>query len=151
MSNLLKLKADEIDAICGLIDIAKCKNVKEICTTTNNTTAKIKMKPVKRKRKYIPKMKCVVEGCKALSRGNGVGKNGEYCLRHGGRRYPRKCTYDGCNHYILRSKLCAKHYLLLGERIKVAQHRDSGHSTTGKLHPAKAGIRLPFSLILWFR
>jgi len=30
-------------------------------------------------------MKCVVEGCKALSRGNGVGKNGEYCLRHGGR------------------------------------------------------------------
>jgi len=56
-------------------------------------------------------MKCVVEGCKALSRGNGVGKNGEYCLRHGGRRYPRKCTYHGCNHYILRSKLCAKHYL----------------------------------------
>ena len=101
MSNLLKLKADEIDAICGLIGIA----------TTNNTTTKIKMKPVKRKRKYIPKMKCVVEGCKALSRGNGVGKNGEYCLRHGGRRYPRKCTYDGCNHYILRSKLCAKHYL----------------------------------------
>ena len=38
-------------------------------------------------------MKCVVEGCKALSRGNGVGKNGEYCLRHGGRRYPRKCTH----------------------------------------------------------
>jgi len=34
---------------------------------TNNTTTKIKMKPVKRKRKYIPKMKCVVEGCKALS------------------------------------------------------------------------------------
>jgi len=127
--------------ICGLIGIAKCKNVTEICTTTNNTTAKIKMKPVIRKRKYIPKMKCVVEGCKALSRGNGVGKNGEYCLRHGGRRYPRKCTYDGCNHYILRSKLCAKHYLLLGERIKVAQHRGSGHSTTGKLHPAKAGIR----------
>jgi len=58
------------------------------------------MKPVKLKRKYIRKMKCVVEGCKALSRGNGVGKNGEYCLRHGGRRYPRKCTYDGCNHYI---------------------------------------------------
>ena len=115
MSNLLKLKADEIDAICGLIDIAKSKNTKEISTTTNNTTAKIKMKPVKRKRKYIPKMKCVVEGCKALSRGNGVGTNGEYCLRHGGRRYPRKCTYDGCNHYILRSKLCAKHYLLLGE------------------------------------
>jgi len=49
MSNLFKLKADEIDAICGLIDIAKCKNVTEICTTTNNTTAKIKMKPVKRK------------------------------------------------------------------------------------------------------
>ena len=51
------------------------------------------MKPIKRrKRKYIPKMKCVVEGCKALklSRGNGVSKNGEYCLRHGGRRYPRK-------------------------------------------------------------
>ena len=142
MSNLLKLKADEIDAICGLIDIAKSKNTKEISTTTNNTTAKIKMKPVKRKRKYIPKMKCVVEGCKALSRGNGVGKNGEYCLRHGGRRYPMKCTYDGCNHYILRSKLCAKHYLLLGERIEVAQHRGSGHSTTGKLHPAKAGIRL---------
>ena len=42
MSNLLKLKADEIDVICGLIDIAKCKNVTEICTTTNNTTAKIK-------------------------------------------------------------------------------------------------------------
>ena len=38
------------------------------------TTAKIKMKPIKRKRKYIPKMKCVVEGCEALSRGNGVGK-----------------------------------------------------------------------------
>ena len=56
-------------------------------------------------------MKCVVESCKALSRGNGVGKNGEYCLRHEGRRYPRKCTYHGCNHYILRSKLCAKHYL----------------------------------------
>jgi len=111
MSNLLKLKADEIDAICGLIYIAKCKNLKEICTTTNNTTAKIKiMKPIKRKRKYIPKIKCVVEGCKALSRGNGVGKNGEYCLRHGGRRYPRKWTHDGCNHYILRSKLCAKHY-----------------------------------------
>ena len=107
MSNLLKLKADEIDAIYGLIDIAKCINVQE----TNNTTAKIKiMKPIKRKRKYIPKMKCVVEGCKALSRGNGVGKNGENCLHHGGRRYPRKCTYDGCNHYILRSKLCAKHY-----------------------------------------
>jgi len=32
MSNLLKLKADEIDAICGLIGIAKCKNVTEICT-----------------------------------------------------------------------------------------------------------------------
>jgi len=32
--------------------------------------------------------------------------------------------------------------LILGERIlKVAQHRGSGHSTTGKLHPAKAGIR----------
>jgi len=45
------------------------------------------------------------------------------------------------NHYILRSKLCAKHYLLLGERIKVAQNRGSGLSTTGKLHPAKAGIR----------
>ena len=30
----------------------------------------------------------------------------------------------------------------MGERIKVAQHRGSGHSTTGKLHPAKAGIRL---------
>jgi len=119
MSNLLKLKADEIDAICGLIGIAKCKNVTEICTTTNNTTAKIKMKPVKRKRKYIPKMKCVVEGCKALSRGNGVGKNGEYCLRHGGRRYPRKCTYDGCNHYILRSKLCAKHYLLWEKELRL--------------------------------
>ena len=112
MSNLLKLKADEIDAIHGLIDIAKIKgkNAKEPCPSTN-TTAKNKMKSIKRKRKYIPKMKCVVEGCKALSRGNGVGKNGEYCLRHGGRRYPRKCTYDGCNHYILRSKLCAKHYL----------------------------------------
>jgi len=112
MSNLLKLKADKIDAIYGLIDIAKSKNVKEVCTTTTYTTTKIKiMKPIKRrKRKYIPKMKCVVEGCKALSRGNGVGKNGEYCLRHGGRRYPRKCTHDGCNHYILRSKLFAKHY-----------------------------------------
>ena len=140
MSNLSKLKADEIYAICGLIDIAKCKNVKEICTTTYNTTTKIKiMKPIKRKRKYIPKMKCVVEGCKALSRGNGVGKNGEYCLRHGGRRYPRKCTHDGCNHYILRSKLCAKHYW---EKELRLQHRGSGHSTTGKLHPAKAGIRL---------
>ena len=29
----------------------------------------------------------------------------------------------------------------MGERVKVAQHRGSGHSTTGKLHPAKAGIR----------
>jgi len=38
MSNLLKLKADEIDAIYDLIDIAKSKNVKEVCTTTNNTT-----------------------------------------------------------------------------------------------------------------
>ena len=112
MSNSLKLRADEIDAIYGLIDIAKVKGktTREQCTATTNTTTKIKMKPVKRKRKYIPKMKCVVEGCKALSRGNGVGKNGEYCLRHGGRRYPRKCTHDGCNHYILRSKLCAKHY-----------------------------------------
>ena len=73
--------------------------------------------PVKQKQKYIPKMKCVVEGCKALSRGNGVGKNGEYCLRHGGRRYPRKCTYDGCNHYILRSKLCAKHYGRKNSRV----------------------------------
>ena len=44
------------------------------------TTAKIKMKPIKRKRKYIPKMKCVVEGCETLSRGNGVGKKGEYKL-----------------------------------------------------------------------
>ena len=96
MSNLLKLKADEIDAIHGLIDIAK--------------GTRIKMKQIKRKRKYIPKMKCVVEGCETLSRGNGVGKKGEYCLRHRGRRYSRKCTYVGCNHYILRSKLCAKHY-----------------------------------------
>jgi len=120
MSNLLKLKADEIDAICGLIGIAKIKgkNVTEICPSTN-TTAKNKMKSIKRKRKYIPKMKCVVEGCKALSRGNGVGKNGEYCLRHGGRRYPRKCTYDGCNHYILRSKLCAKHYLLWEKELRL--------------------------------
>ena len=47
MSNsLLKLRADEIDAIHGLIDIAKGKNTKEPCTTTN-TTAKIKMKPKK--------------------------------------------------------------------------------------------------------
>jgi len=63
--------------------------------------------------KYIPKMKCVVEGCKALSRSNGVGKNGEYCFCHGGRRYPdRKCTLHTrwMHHYILRSKLCAKHY-----------------------------------------
>ncbi len=51
----------------------KGKNAKRPCTTIN-TTAKIKMKPIKRKRKYIPKMKCVVEGCKALSRGNGVGE-----------------------------------------------------------------------------
>jgi len=111
MSNSLKSRVDEIDAIYGLIDIAKVKdkNAKEPCTTIN-TTAKIKMKPIKRKRKHIPKMKCVVEGCKALSRGNGVGEKGEYCLRHGGRRYPRKCTYNGCNHYVLRSKLCAKHY-----------------------------------------
>jgi len=28
----------------------------------------------------------------------------------------------------------------MGQKIKVAQHRGSGHSTTGKLHPAKAGI-----------
>jgi len=27
------------------------------------------------------------------------------------------------------------------KNYKVAQHRGSGHSTTGKLHPAKAGIR----------
>ena len=44
--SLLKLKVDEIDAIYGLIDIAKSKNVKEVCTTTN-TTAKNKMKPKK--------------------------------------------------------------------------------------------------------
>jgi len=135
MSNLLKLKADEIYAIYGLIDIAKCKNTKEPCTTTN-TTAKIKiMKPIKRKRKYIPKMKCVVEGCKALSRGNGVGKKGEYCLRHGGRRYPRKCTYDGCNHYILWSKLCAKHYWEKELRLHNTGVMDNQQQVN--LHPAK--------------
>ena len=81
MSNLLKLKADKIDAIYGLIDIAKSKNVKEVCTTTNNTTTKIKnLKPIKRKRNYIPKMKCVVDGCTKLSRGNGVGEKGAYCI-----------------------------------------------------------------------
>jgi len=110
MSNSLKLRADEIDAIYGLIDIAKCKNVKETCNTTASTTTTAKSKR-KRKRKYIRKKKCAVDGCTKLSRGNGVGEKGAYCIGHGGRRYPRKCTYNGCNNYILRSKLCAKHYL----------------------------------------
>ena len=55
MSNLLKLKADEIDAICGLIGIAKCKNVTEICTTTNNTTAKDQNEASKTKTKIYSK------------------------------------------------------------------------------------------------
>ena len=107
---VLQLKANEIDAMFGLIDIAKCKNAKETCNTTTSTTTTTKSKP-KRKRKYIPKRKCAVDGCTKLSRGNGVGEKGAYCIGHGGRTYPRICTHDGCSHYIFRNKLCAKHYL----------------------------------------
>lgn len=106
---VLQLKANEIDALSGLIDIARFtggKNAKQTCSTTTTT----KSKP-KRKRKYIPKKKCAVDGCTKLSRGNGVGEKGAYCIGHGGRTYPRICTRDGCSHYIFRNKLCTKHYL----------------------------------------
>ena len=45
------------------------------------------------------------------------------------------------NAHTMMQSLYTQEQTVCQTRIKVAQHRGSGNSTTGKQHPAKAGIK----------